>query len=87
MARLSITIDDTVAQEIADEAREGESTAQTIERLVVTAVGRLAASRKYSRKKEVKPKAKKAKAKAKKAKAPKVEGPPVTQDDPPAVNP
>ena len=67
MAKFSITIDDTVAGEIAAEAKEGESTANTIERLVVTAIGRLAASRKYSKKKagEAKPKAKKAPKKSK----------------------
>jgi predicted CopG family antitoxin len=82
MAKFSITIDDTVAKEIENEKKEGESVANTIERLVVTAIGRLAASRKWSKKNAKAPKAKKAKAPkgkpsaakkapAKKAKAPK----------------
>ena len=87
MATFSITIDDTVAEEVAAEAREGESKANTIERMLVTAVGRLAASRKWAKahtkpKKAKAPKAAKKAAKAKapakkkavkKAKAPKVE--------------
>ena len=71
MAKFSITIDDTVAKEIEAEAKEGESTANTIERLVVTAIGRLAASRKYA-KKNAKPKAPKAKKKAAKKGKPSV---------------
>jgi len=85
MAKCSITIDDTVAKEIEAEAKEGESVANTIERLVVTAIGRLAASRKWS-KKNAKPKKAKApkgkpraakKAPAKKPKAPKAAATPV----------
>ena len=70
MATFSITIDDTVAAEVAKEAREGESKANTIERMLVTAVGRLAASRKWARE-NAKPKKVKAAKKAVKKAAPK----------------
>jgi len=87
MATFSITIDDTVAEEVAAEAREGESKANTIERMLVTAVGRLSASRKWAKAnakpkkakaakkaaKKATPKAVKKASKPKKAKAPKVE--------------
>ena len=52
-----------VSDRVEKEMREGESKANTIERMIVTAVGRLAASRKWA----------KAHAKPKKAKAPKAE--------------
>ena len=70
MATFSITIDDTVAEAVAAEAREGESKANTIERMLVTAVGRLAASRKWA-KAHAKPKKAKAAKKATKKVAPK----------------
>ena len=82
MATFSITIDDKILDEVAKETREGETRSQTIERMLVTSVGRLAASRKWAKthtKAPAKKKAvKKAKAPAKKkavkkAKAPKVE--------------
>ena len=93
MATFSITIDDTVAEEVAAEAREGESKANTIERMLVTAVGRLAASRKWAKAhakpkkakaakkatKKAAPKAAKKASKPKKAKAPKVEAPTPTE--------
>ena len=70
MATFIITIDDSVAEEVAAEAREGESKDNTIERMLVTAVGRLAASRKWA-KRNAKPKWAKAAKKAAKKAAPK----------------